>query len=1250
MILRRQKFESQQSLERYGWADSSPVAQADWIISKHQTVATSSCAELWLACCELCTLEVDTEDVAEQQRRIELTKSLLAGISVQTQPPQTLAMGLTHIESKLSALAFSFFLEVGSLTGLKILLDSFVSFTTDAGTEFGTASFMIDDLRKLLPEWLVQRVLQVDVEDGCVGYEGSEVLAPFMPKALVIPGALHICSNLCKDVARKLDHWNDFVNELSSLEALLCNRDRRERFVATCVPKDSEQRALFKNFSGSLYEKRWGAITSFLRKLMPLLEPLRLFWDEGKYLEGYNQRESAEDQDAGEGAAFLPAAITACVQSNFFLVYTSMIMSVLGLVEDLTGWFETCPCHKETLDPTDRSRLSRAVQRELRACGTDRSCPMKGKRAPQLAAGALDEVFQEILTICRGSVLKIVRANPIAQDQEGLLWRDFESARSYVQMGLQAKFDFWEKLPWQLAGLCHPSVEKAREVAKTILEKVDGLNVENPGVVHHPLTLKFLSPDGNLRPMIQSFADGHPMSSALNTEACMLAFAPVVERSIEAKHSLITRRAQKHWRSGRVVSLTLRVPDIKEQIKVDATFFDDLVKAFALVRDPRKAAHQLGLQNHPALLDASFGRVRKNTVVGILDKIVYRADAESKFRRPTQARKEHDAHVSKRARLADRQIQSMLEGGGDEPQPRRVVDGSFDSALRVAVADHFRVVSSSHGSGAMYTLSMVPSSTGALPMLTSLESVLNTRPQESRSANVPNSAPTLASDVDAESNPGAEDIHASVHFQVLHTAPSRLKTVPLAAAAGKRLQKGDIVISLHAALPSGEDQTLVSLEPIVRGKTAVVVLSNLAAGDLESLQSSFTQRSLEDLLYSIKGFRPQGCSSCVSEITRLVHAGAFPDSCKMVEVPLQEGRAPVAWEELETAGLVTSSVASPDLKHYVLSDVGAQSLEAASTLGQPKLVCEPREAMPLADCTVYELVRKLMDSGWEWANLPASRTQRLALQYKPGERKTWYCPAGSLPHKAYLTCLLECERLGLEIVPHWSPSPAACYGRLLDGKGPAVRQARPRLMLMNDVDDDCAQGDGAGVVPDAEASPMIGDEVAQQNISEGSEDDSLMRELERLLEDDDEQPSAPAPGAASSGSQPELSESLPGVSVAAGAALDLPHEPEAEAHVAQPSRVERGARLQPVVPGQIQHWGVFRISSLKPKAPTRPFGALEALCPFHKRSVKSECKKYIAHKSSSPEDHALDLKALKHWCSQAKNCAFAKRSHSYEAS
>ena len=40
--------------------------------------------------------------------------------------------------------------------------------------------------------------------------------------------------------------------------------------------------------------------------------------------------------------------------------------------------------------------------------------------------------------------------------------------------------------------------------------------------------------------------------------------------------------------------------------------------------------------------------------------------------------------------------------------------------------------------------------------------------------------------------------------------------------------------------------------------------------------------------------------------------------------------------------------------------------------------------------------------------------------------------------------------------------------------------------------------------------------------------------------------------------------------------------------------------------------------------------------PFHKRGTKSECKKFIAHQSESPAERALDLKALKHWCSQAK--------------
>ena len=248
MLLRRKRFEVNPNVARYGWADSSPIAQADWIICKHQIVAVSSCPELYDVCSELLSLEVDCADVVEKERRVELTKRLLAEISVQTQPPQTMALGLTGIESKLASLAYSFFLEVGSFQGLKVFLDSFVSFTTDMGTEFGTASFMIKDLRKLLPEWLVQPLLQDDIEGQDADNIAFQAPVPFMPRALVTPGALRICSNLCKAVSKKLDEWPNFLSRLSSLDALLCNRDRRERFVAPCVPKDSEQRLLFKSF------------------------------------------------------------------------------------------------------------------------------------------------------------------------------------------------------------------------------------------------------------------------------------------------------------------------------------------------------------------------------------------------------------------------------------------------------------------------------------------------------------------------------------------------------------------------------------------------------------------------------------------------------------------------------------------------------------------------------------------------------------------------------------------------------------------------------------------------------------------------------------------------------------------------------------------------------------------------------------------------------------------------------------------
>ena len=614
------------------------------------------------------------------------------------------------------------------MRALQSFLESFVSFTTDMGTEMGAASFLVQDLSKLFPDWLAEPLLHMDVDNGdAEDHCAFESFKLFLPDAIVIPGALHICSNLCKDVSAKLGHWECFLTQLGQVEALLCNRDRRERFLSTCVPAGSQDRALFQHFSGSLYEKRWGAVISFLRKLFPLLDALQKYWNHEAFLEGYRQEDRNHDNpEEGPGFGFLASDLTAVLCSNQFHVYLEMVMALFNVVENLSSWFEGCACHEQHVKVRNRRAHSRKEGAQL---GLQVSCPMMGKRAPQLASGCLQDTFEELSSLHKASLLKRMSSRSLSPQEEALVMQDFEAGRNYISLGLQVKFDFWGKLPWRLAALAHEDVGVARAAACDMLLKRDGLDVADPSLVHHPVTLRFLHDSSPLRGMLQSFSEGGPMSDVLRTEVSKLAFMPVVERSIEAKHSLISRRVQKHWRSGRIVSLTLRVPDIKAEMARDAAFFQELTQAFALSRDPVKAAQQLGVHEHPALVSACFAHTHKASRVGILNRIVYRCDLESKFEAHSQARAEHEQVGGKRVRLAQKALQAAKPKPAPKPFPKQrprmqTADEGYEAMLRLAIQDHFVRVASGAISSQVYSLDLAPNEDGSLPSLIPLGAVL----------------------------------------------------------------------------------------------------------------------------------------------------------------------------------------------------------------------------------------------------------------------------------------------------------------------------------------------------------------------------------------------------------------------------------------------------------------------------------------------------------------------------------------------
>lgn len=147
---------------RYGWADSSTGAQGDWLICKHQVVLSCDIESACRASQELVSeLRLDGAG-----RRRTLSRELFDVVRILTQPPMSMASGVTSLQHKVSVLAYAFYLETGSLKDLAGFLDSFVSFTTDMGTELGAASFLLTDIKDLLPDWLRNPWMNVDVDAG----------------------------------------------------------------------------------------------------------------------------------------------------------------------------------------------------------------------------------------------------------------------------------------------------------------------------------------------------------------------------------------------------------------------------------------------------------------------------------------------------------------------------------------------------------------------------------------------------------------------------------------------------------------------------------------------------------------------------------------------------------------------------------------------------------------------------------------------------------------------------------------------------------------------------------------------------------------------------------------------------------------------------------------------------------------------------------------------------------------------------
>ncbi len=754
-----------------------------------------------------------------------------------------------------------------------------MSFTTDMGTELGAATFMCNNLRDLFPSWVTEFEVRDDIDDCTEAADlasGCRASSSLMPNALIIPGGLHICSNLASDVSRQMNGWSAFFLKLKMLELLVSERSRRELFIDTCIDDgDLASKRCLKKFGSTLYEKRWGAVVEFVRELLPKMDVLAKYWDGSKFKAGFSERQGEAGNDADAVKRFQPEEVSVILRDPCFKLYMSMVLNIQSVLDNLSAWLEGCPCHYHLLV----QRSSHLQRKNLIAefdIGSHADCPMKGKRAPELAAGALAHTFDSICELSLTELTAAASACNGPEEETNQILSDFESARSYMKFGIEMKFGFWDQLPWKLAGLAHHRSDEARRVGREARQRFDEVVEAGGADLHHTLSMKFLLPGGPLRDALDNFVQGGNMTEELLGEVCKLRFIATVERSIEKQHSLIKKRAGKNYRTGKAVSLTLRVPNIKDQARRDPQFMDRLVTSFALMRNPLEAARRFGLSRHPAIVAASDQKFSLSQTSHVLNNIVYRCDAESKFLLKGNVRRSHLRETERQLR-ADVKVATACR----EPGVPAAAEVSRDNIVRVALLEHFRFLAEPRR---VFSLSVLPSDSGELPVQKDLLGVLREPLSKRRAtyAGLRSPAPQLALDIEGGEGDRVDAYADHIFFKVVHCTPSKVRTVRTSLAAGRRLVADEIAVSIHHIVDIDSGSICVDMQSVGEGSGAIKVLAGFAGYDLANLLDSFrswaTAPSLE---YTIRGFASTpGATHCSTLITALVRSGAFPTSTR----------------------------------------------------------------------------------------------------------------------------------------------------------------------------------------------------------------------------------------------------------------------------------------------------------------------------------------------------------------------------------
>ena len=1049
-------------------------------------------------------------------------------------------------------------------------------------------------------------------DDGVGTDSGDEGRTSYLfPHTVPISGMNHTLHNLMQDVDTHLTGWDECWRQLKNVAALLANDQRRRRVWAVCVQGTSydHMRGDFEKGVPSLYEKRWGLVLEFIIRVRPLLLVLRATWSAVKYEQGHAHAGAAEDDQ--RQSEFSVGDFTQMLRSSFFFAYLDMLTALHKTTKNLTGWCEGCRCHEHILRGKTRHQREQALRADYSGHPGVESCVMAGCRADECAAGDLARALDEIGALRLADLLSKTQIW-LTPDELKKITDDFQSGKDFFALGLSVKTLYWQKLPWKLAALSHPSESIARLNAAACVDLWEQTPADARDL-HHPLATLCLSSDGPVRGDLNRFIAGAAradLAAATQRTIACFKFWPIVERVVEATHKEMTKRTASN-RSGVVtLSLAVRGTPVLERACGSRAGLEALLGCLAQTRKIRCVPDLLGCSGHPKVvsLRESGGAVQTSKWHAELTQIIYRAGSESMFRDVRALGKEHGREQGHLKRQAEKFC---------DKAPL-----SQDALLAAALVTHLREVVPD---GAVCSVPRTRSGLQLLP-----EALHRNR---AAAAKVPqwetDDGKELEEVVPAIATAGAAaalpcDSDHQVFLRLLHKKPAAWKTIPMSAIAGGRLSSRALAYS--ALKCSGDSEYGQMVSP-----SSALVIADLTRGtDLQALRArAKVWAEAPEPCYSVEGLLPALRPSQHRVVTRVVKAlfqqQATPAHSGALTLPAQHEHSELL-HSMARLDLVQAENLGSHCR-WRFTQHGVRSVQACSALATSTPMCDLRPDLTLLQRTSYELQLLLQDQGWEWRLLPGprSRARRNIRPYVVGAERVWYA-SGVQAETAYLVALLDAQRLldehGIQEIPH--AAHREVYMGLLEGKPAAQRQlalgsaagaALPKMMDdMGDGSENAAD-EGAGGDGDAGDNPDGGDAEPRLARPEPSEDADS--DFEMLSHGGAEVPFD---------IEAELDDMFDGHMAAQPVPLAPVPAPQAAATAAEAAR----PALDLKAPGR---WGCFSISV---KRRTR-FGGYQGSCPWHAKSSKTGCKKEHIIRGPTEADRKDALLRCMHWCSQARS-------------